>query len=39
MSIEHLTSQLEVKSFGADGVFSGYASVFDKVDAHVEVVA
>jgi len=39
MTIQHLTSALQIKTFGADGVFFGYGSVFDQRDAHDEVVA
>lgn len=37
--IQHMTSALQVKAFGADGMFSGYGSVFDQRDAHDEIVA
>jgi uncharacterized protein len=37
--IQHITSAFQIKSFGADGVFFGYASVFDTLDAHDEIVA
>lgn len=39
MTIRHLTSPFSIKNFGADGVFFGYASVFNKIDAHDEIVA
>jgi uncharacterized protein len=37
--IHHLTSPFAIKDFGADGVFFGYASIFDRTDAHDEIVA
>ena len=39
MTIRHLTSHFAIKNFGADGVFFGYASIFNNVDAHDESVA
>ncbi len=39
MTIQHLTSIFQVKNFGADGFFAGYASVFDLRDTQDEIVA
>jgi phage head maturation protease len=39
MTVHHLTSAFQIKNFGADGVFFGYASVFDNIDAHDDIVA
>jgi len=39
MTIQHISRPLAVKSLGADGLFVGYASVFDNVDSYNEVVA
>lgn len=39
MTIQHISLPLAIKSLGADGLFTGYASVFDTVDSYNEVVA
>lgn len=39
MTVQHMTSTLQIKNFGADGVFYGYASIFGNRDAQDEVVA
>lgn len=38
MTIQHMSRPLAIKSLSADGTFMGYASVFDVVDSHKEVV-
>ncbi|MEJ0062400.1 MAG: HK97 family phage prohead protease [Alphaproteobacteria bacterium] len=39
MTVRHFTTPLEIKNYGADGLFYGYASVFNKIDSHDEAVA
>ncbi len=39
MEMKHLARTLSIKSVDEGGVFTGYASVFDIVDLHNEVVA
>ena len=39
MTIQHISRPLEIKSLCGDGLFTGYASVFDNVDSYNEVVA
>ena len=39
MNIKHVACQLQVKALAADGVFTGYASVFGIVDQQNEIVA
>lgn len=39
MDIKHIACSLQVKALSGDGVFSGYASVFGKVDHQNEDVA
>ena len=39
MNIKHISCALQVKTLGVDGVFSGYASVFGKLDHQNEIVA
>ncbi|NCC03361.1 MAG: HK97 family phage prohead protease [Proteobacteria bacterium] len=38
MTIHHLNRPLAIKSLGQDGIFVGYASVFDTVDSQSETV-
>lgn len=38
MTIEHIERRLAIKSLDADGTFTGYASVFGKLDAQREIV-
>ena len=38
MTVKHHDSRLQVKSVGENGVFAGYASVFDVVDSYKDVV-
>jgi hypothetical protein len=37
MDIKHVACALQVKALGGDGVFSGYASVFGKVNHQNEI--
>ncbi len=39
MNIKHISCALQVKTLGVDGLFSGYASVFGKIDHQNEIVA
>ncbi len=39
MHIKHLERPLAIKSLAADGLFAGYASVFNELDHHNEIVA
>lgn len=39
MDIKHFACALQVKALAGDGVFSGYASVFNAIDQQNEVVA
>ncbi len=39
MTIHHFSGAMEVKAIAPDGTFTGYASVFDKVDSQNEIVA
>jgi len=39
MIIQHIARPLSIKSLGEDGSFTGYASVFDRVDSQNEIVA
>lgn len=39
MEVKHRTQVLSIKSMDNEGVFTGYASVFDKVDLQNEIVA
>ncbi len=39
MDIMHIARPLAIKSLGADGLFSGYASVFGALDCQNEIVA
>jgi HK97 family phage prohead protease len=39
MDIKHFACSLQVKALAGDGVFSGYASVFNAVDQQNEIVA
>jgi uncharacterized protein len=39
MNIKHVACALQVKALAADGVFSGYASVFGELDQQNEIVA
>ena len=39
MDIKHFACRLQVKALAGDGVFSGYASVFNAVDQQNEIVA
>jgi len=38
MALKHLDTAFKIKAVGDDGVFSGYGSVFNVVDAYKEVV-
>jgi uncharacterized protein len=38
MNIKHISCALQVKTLGVDGLFSGYASVFGKIDHQNEIV-
>jgi len=39
MNIKHFACTLQVKALAGDGVFAGYASVFNEVDMQNEIVA
>lgn len=39
MDIKHVACAMQVKTLGADGMFTGYASVFGEIDSHNEIVA
>jgi hypothetical protein len=39
MNIKHFACNLQVKALAADGVFAGYASVFNTLDQQNEIVA
>jgi HK97 family phage prohead protease len=39
MDIKHVACSLQVKALGGDGLFTGYASVFGKIDSQSEIVA
>jgi uncharacterized protein len=39
MDIKHFACSLQVKALAGDGVFSGYASVFNAIDQQHEIVA
>lgn len=38
MALKHLDTAFQIKAVGDDGVFSGYGSVFNVVDAYKEIV-